>query len=108
MNEDKNEYLKFVDSAVRTREKESSIASLRSALFWAVLGPAALGVIKLTSFTPPKWILTAILGTIPFSLILLVFYFLRIPGEFKTSPTVLSIAFLTLLAAGATLFLRAA
>jgi hypothetical protein len=105
MSEYKNEYQKFADSAVKSREREEGIGRLRLGIFWGVVGSLAIFGSHLASFTPPRWMAMAIVGTAPLAVLLLIINFIRLPNEVKASGQALMISFITLIGAGATIAL---
>jgi hypothetical protein len=106
MTDHKNEYQKFADSAVRGREKEEAFGRLRLCVFWAVVGPLGVFLLKMLNMLPPhKIIALAVVGSAPLAVILLVINFVRLPNEYKASPQAILIGLMTLVGAGATLAL---
>jgi hypothetical protein len=100
-----NEYQKFADDAIRSREREEGFGRLRFSLFLAALGPLAMGVIKVAHFEPAKWMAYGIVGCAPLSILLLITNYIKLPNDSKMATSAFMIAFLTLLGAGLTLFL---
>jgi hypothetical protein len=105
MTEYKNEYQKFADSAVRSREREEGLGRLRLGIFWGVVGSLAIVGSHLANFEPPRWMAMAIVGSAPLAILLLIINFIRLPNEVKASAQALMISFLTLIGAGATIAL---
>ena len=102
MSAPKNEYQKYADDAVRSREKEEGFGRLRFSLFWAAAGPMAIILLHLTKFEPQRWMAIAIVGTAPLAIVLLIINFIRLPNESKASASALLIGLMTLVGAGAT------
>jgi hypothetical protein len=100
--DNRHEYHKFADSAVRAREDEEGMGRLRMALFWAVIGPLACTAIRILKLEPPRAAVWGILATIPLSVLLLLLNYIRLPGRLKFSGSALTIVFGTLACAGAT------
>jgi predicted cobalt transporter CbtA len=106
MTDYKNEYQKFADDAVRSREKEEGFGRLRIGIFWGVAGALAVFLTHMLKLHPlPRWAAIAIVGTAPLAVIMLIVNFIRLPNVHKSSPQAIMIGFLTLLAAGATIAL---
>jgi hypothetical protein len=105
MTDYKNEYQKYADDAVRSREREEGFGRLRFSLFWGAAGPLAFFALHLLKFEPQKWMVLAIMGTAPLAVLLLVVNFIRLPNESKASASALLISLMTLVGAGATLAL---
>lgn len=106
MTDHKNEYQKFADSAVRGREKDEGFGRLRLSVFWAVVGPLGIFLLKMLNMLPPhKYVALGIIGSAPLAVILLIVNFIRLPNEYKASPQALLIGLMTLAGAGATLVL---
>ena len=106
MSDYKNEYQKFADSAVRGREKDEAFGRLRLSVFFAVVGPLGIFLLKMLGMMPPhKYIAVAIVGAAPLAVILLIVNYIRLPNEYKASPQAILIGLMTLVGAGATLAL---
>ncbi len=105
MKDDPNEYLKFKDEAVRSREREEAISRLRMAAFLAFLGPLTIGLQRAFAFELQKWMVYGILGSAPLAIVVLIVNFIRVPTDSKTSPPVLMVGFLTLIGVVATFVL---
>lgn len=98
----RHEAHKFADDAVRAREDEEGYGRLRTAVFWAGLGPLAIGAIQILKLTPPKLAVHGILATIPLAILFLIVNYIRLPGRIKTSGQTLMMVLMTLVGAGAT------
>jgi|SRR5579859_1755890 len=103
MTDYKNEYQKYADNAVRTREREEGMGRLRFCLFLAAAGPLAIIALHLLKFEPQRWMAIGIVGLAPLAIILLVVNFIRLPNDAKASAPALLISLLTLVGAAATL-----
>jgi hypothetical protein len=103
MSDYKNEYQKYADDAVRSREREEGFGRLRFNLFLGVAGPLAIILLHLTKFEPQKWMAIGIVGTAPLAIILLIVNFIRLPNESKASAPALLMSLMTLIGAGACL-----
>jgi hypothetical protein len=103
MTDYKNEYQKYADDAVRTRQKEEGFGRLRFCLFWAAAGPLAIIALHLLKFEPQRWMAMAIVGTAPLAIVLLIINYIRLPNDSKASAPALLIALMTLVGAAATL-----
>ena len=104
-NEYQNEYQKFADDAVRTREREEGFGRLRMGVFWGIAGSLASFLIHMLAYTPPKWMAMAIVGTAPLAVVVLIVNYIRLPNDQKLTSTALLIGFITLLGAAATILL---
>lgn len=102
MTDYKNEYQKYADDAVRSREREEGFGRLRFNLFIAVAGPLACFALHLLKFEPQKWMVMGILGTAPLAVVMLIVNFIRLPNDSKASAPALLISLMTLVAAAAT------
>jgi predicted cobalt transporter CbtA len=106
MTDYKNEYQKFADDAVRSREKEEGFGRLRLGVFWGVAGSLAVFLTHMLKLEPlPRWVAIAIVATAPLAVIVLIVNFIRLPNVHKASPQAIMIGFLTLVGAGATIAL---
>ena len=105
MSDYKNEYQKYADDAVRSREAEEALGRLRFCLFLGLAGPLAIFLLRVTKFEPQKWMVMGIAACAPLSIILLIVNFIRTPNSQKASPTVLMIALVTLVGAAANITL---
>src|SRR6185295_7130445 len=107
MSDYKNEYQKFADSAVRGREKDEAFGRLRLGVFWGVAGALAIFLTRVLKdqFTPPRWMVMAMVGMAPLAVIVLIVNYIRMPNEYKASAPALMMGFVTLLGAGATIAL---
>lgn len=106
MSDYKNEYQKFADSAVRSREQEEGFGRLRLGIFWGVVGGLAIFLLKMLNMLPPhKYLAMAIVATAPLAVILLIVNYIRLPNDCKASAQAIMIGFVTLIGAGATLAL---
>lgn len=101
MTDYKNEYQKYADDAVRSREREEGLGRLRFCLFLAAAGPLAIVLLHLTKFEPQRWMAMGIVGSAPLAILMLIINYIRVPNDIKASPTTLILAMLTLLGAGA-------
>lgn len=100
----KNDYQKFADSAVRSRERDEGIARLRTSIFIAVLGPMAIILSRVLHFTfDQRWMAVAIVASAPLAVVLLIINYIRLPNDAKASPVAIGILLGTLVCAGATL-----
>jgi len=104
---EKNEYHKFVDSAVMNRAREEGFGRLRVSLFLGWLGALAIFGTHMAKFDMPGWMAKAAVGAAPLAIVLLIINYIRLPNEVKASAQALSISVLTLVGAGATIFLAA-
>jgi len=102
MTDHKNEYQKYADDAVRSREKEEGFGRLRFCLFWAAAGPLAIIAVHLLKIEPQKWMALAIIGTEPLAIVLLIVNYIRLPNDHKASAPAMLIALMTLVGAAAT------
>ncbi len=98
----KNDYHKFVDRQIDDRTHGDAMGRLRLAIFVAALGPGACILLHTIKYEPSSFIRTAIILTIPLSLLILMVNFIRLPGKAKGSAAALSVLLFTLMAAGAT------
>ena len=108
MSEYKNEYQKFADSAVRTREMEEGFGRLRLGVFWGVLGPLSIMATRAMGFKPPempRWMAIAMVVTAPLAIVMLIINFIRLPNEHKGSAQAIMISLITLAGAAATITL---
>jgi len=101
MSTPKNEYQKYADDAVRSREKEEGFGRLRFSLFWGFAGPLAIILLHLTKVEPQRWMAIAIVGMAPLAIVLLIINYIRLPNDSKASPAALMIGLMTLVGAGA-------
>lgn len=99
------EYEKFKDDAIRSRELDTAIGRVRTALFVAFLGPIGAVLIHYFKLNVPREAKFVVVATAPVALVLLLINYARIPGAGKASKQALSILFLTLGAIATTLFL---
>jgi hypothetical protein len=105
MTDYKNEYQKYADDAVRTREREEGLGRLRTSLFLGIAGALACFLVHLLNFELQHWMSIGIVCLAPAAVLLLIVNFIRLPNEAKASAPALLISLMTLLAAGATLAL---
>jgi hypothetical protein len=107
MRPDPREFEKFKDEAVRARELDEALARLRTSLFVAALGPAAIGAAWALEALPfgRREIAWGVLATVPLAGLLFVINYFRLPAEGKVSRAALSILLLTAAAAAGTLIL---
>ncbi len=107
MRPDPREFEKFKDEAVRARELDEALARLRTALFVAALGPAAIGAAWAVEALPfaRREIAWAVWATAPLAGLLFAINYLRLPAGGKASRAALSVLVLTAAAAAATLVL---
>jgi membrane associated rhomboid family serine protease len=106
MTDYKNEYQKFADDAVRSREKEEAFGRLRIGIFWGVAGALAIFLSHMLKWEPvPRWAAIAMVGTAPLAVVMLIVNFIRMPNVHKSSPQAIMIGFITIIAAGATIAL---
>jgi hypothetical protein len=105
MSDYKNEYQKYADDAVRSREREEGFGRLRFSLFWAIAGPLACFLVHLLNYPAPDWMAKCIVGMAPLAIILLIINFIRLPNASKASASALLISLVTLIGAGATVAL---
>ncbi len=102
MSSPKNEYQKYADDAVRSRDREEGFGRLRFSLFWAVAGSLACFLVHLLKVDLQPWMTYAIVGTAPLAILLLVVNYIRLPNDAKASPSALLISLMTLVGSGAT------
>jgi hypothetical protein len=107
MNNNKNEYHKFVDSAVMNRAREEGFGRLRVGLFLGWLGALAMFGTHMAKFDMPRWMAMGAVGAAPLAIVLLIINYIRLPNEAKASGQALMVCLLTLVGAGATIFLAA-
>src|SRR4030095_16918521 len=105
MTDPKNEYNKFVDSAVMARPREAGFGRLRLAAFWAVAGPLAMFGMHMAKFEMPRFLAIALVATAPLAIVLLIINYIRLPNEHKASPPAMMICLITILGAGANIAL---
>jgi len=108
MSDYKNEYQKFADNAVRTREMEEGFGRLRLGVFWGVLGPLGIMATRAMGFKPPdmpKWMAMAIVATAPVAIVMLIINYIRLPNEHKASAQAIMISLITVGGAAATITL---
>jgi hypothetical protein len=103
MTDYKNEYQKYADNAVRSREKEEGMGRLRFCLFLAAAGPLAIIALHLLKIEPQKWMAMIIIGLGPLAVVMLIVNYIRLPNDSKASAPALLIGLMTLVGAGATL-----
>jgi hypothetical protein len=100
MSEPRNpDYHKYADDQVRTRELEDAIGRLRLALFVAALGPAILTLSWITTIGLAKPVRVAVLATAPIGLLLMIFRYVQVPPEHRTSRIPVTILVSTVAAA---------
>src|SRR5262245_8446612 len=102
---DKNEYQKFVDSAMMARAREEGFGRLRLGVFWGVIGPLLMFGLHMTKIEAPRWLAMAIVATAPLAVVLLIINYIRLPNEHKGSAQALMISLITLLGAAGTFVL---
>jgi len=106
-NQKNNEYHKFVDSAVMNRAQEEGFGRLRVGLFLGWLGALAIFGTHMAAFEMPRWMAMGAVGAAPLAILLLIINYIRLPNEVKASAQALMVCLLTLVGAGATIFLAA-
>ena len=105
MTDQKNEYNKFVDSAVMARAREAGFGRLRLGVFWGVAGPLAMFGMHMAKFETPRWLAMALVATAPLAIVLLIINYIRLPNEHKGSPQALMICLITIVGAMANIAL---